>query len=123
MYQRVVIAPKSVALSAAVAKSAADAKKESDNETHNLIRNKKEHRSDDHHGEYRGGGNGRLTARRPSYLLGGPVQEKMRNGHHDDPHGRFAVPEIGHSRKVRQSLAADAEEESDDKAHNLIRNE
>src|SRR5260370_17138318 len=64
MYQRLVMAAKSIGL------SAANAEKESDDETHDLICNEKEYRGDGDHDEHHGGGNGRLAPRRPSDLLG-----------------------------------------------------
>src|ERR1700730_16375502 len=64
MYQRLVMAAKSVEL------SAADAEKESNDKTHDLIRNEKEYRSDGDHDEHHGGGNGSLAPRRPSDFLG-----------------------------------------------------
>src|SRR3984957_8177875 len=64
MYQRLVMAAKSVDL------SAADAEEESDDKTHDLIRDEKEYRSDGDHDEYHGGGNGSLAPRRPRDLLG-----------------------------------------------------
>src|SRR5580704_11539131 len=64
MYQRLVMVAKSIDL------SAADAEKESDDKTHDLIRDEKEYRSDSDHDEHHGGGDGRLAPRRPRDLLG-----------------------------------------------------
>src|SRR5260370_40326696 len=91
MYQRLVMA-------VSMGVSAADTEKEGDDETHDLIRNEKEQRSGGDHG-----GNGTPVAPRPSDLLGSPNEEKRRDGDHDEHHGRFAVPGIGHGRKIHGS--------------------
>src|SRR6266699_6929572 len=65
MYQRLVMVAISIGLSLA-----ADAEKEGDEQSHDLVPNEKEYRGEGDHDEHHGRGNGGLAPARPSDLLG-----------------------------------------------------